>query len=63
VNLTLTLADSVSVSARLPVEIWYLGNHYVDARPITGELVRVEIDAQHGIPDVRRENNVWMKPQ
>ena len=63
VDLTLTFADSSSVSARLPVEIWYLGNHYVDQRRVPGELVSVEIDARHGIPDVRRENNVWVKPQ
>jgi aminopeptidase N len=63
VDLTFTFADSSSVSARLPVEIWYLGNHAVDLRRVPGELVRVEIDARHGIPDVRRENNVWMKPR
>jgi hypothetical protein len=61
VDLTFTFADSSSVLARLPVEIWYLGNHYMDLRRVPGELVRVEIDARHGIPDVRRENNVWVK--
>lgn len=61
VNLTFTLADSSTVSVRLPVEIWYLGNHYLDEHTITCDLVRVEIDTQHSIPDVRRENNVWKK--
>ncbi|HEV8353448.1 MAG TPA: M1 family aminopeptidase, partial [bacterium] len=61
VDLTLTYADSSSETVRLPVEVWYLGNHYVDVRSIAKDLVKVEIDASHTIPDVRRENNVWMK--
>lgn len=61
VDLTLTYADRSTETARLPVEIWYLGNHYVDVRPIPRELARVEIDARHGFPDVRRGNDVWMK--
>jgi hypothetical protein len=47
---------------RLPVEIWLLGNHYVYERPVPGEVTKVEIDAAHDIPDVRRANNVWAKP-
>jgi len=61
VDLTLTYADGTSETVRLPVEIWYLGSHYVYERPSTRDVVKVEIDARHYFPDVRRANNVWMK--
>ena len=61
-DLTLTYADGSSETVRLPVEIWLLGNHYVYERPVPGELAKIEIDARHDIPDVRRANNVWTKP-
>ena len=62
VDLTLGYADGTSETVRLPVEIWYLGTHYVYERPLTRDLVKVEIDAAHAFPDVRRANNVWVKP-
>ncbi len=62
VDLTLTWGDGTKQTARLPVEVWYLGNHYVYDLPSTRDLVKVEIDAGHDIPDVRRANNVWTKP-
>jgi hypothetical protein len=62
VDLTLTSADGTSETVRLPIEIWYLGNHYVYERPVPGDLAKVEIDARHDTPDVRRANNVWAKP-
>jgi hypothetical protein len=61
VDLTLTYADGTSETVRLPVEIWYLGSHYVYERPRTSDLVKVEIDRAHHFPDVRRANNVWAK--
>jgi hypothetical protein len=61
VDLTLTYADGASETVRLPVEIWFLGNHYVDVRAIPRDLAKVQIDAQHGFPDVRRGNDVWVK--
>jgi hypothetical protein len=60
-DLTLTYADSSTETIRLPVEIWHLGNHFTTVRPIARDLVKVEIDAGHGLPDVRRANNVWEK--
>ncbi len=62
VDLTFTYADSTTESVRLPVEVWYLGNRYVDVRPIPRDLIKVEIDTAHAIPDVRRGNDVWVKP-
>ena len=62
VDLTLGYADSSTETVRLPIEIWYLGNHFTAVRPIPRELVKVEIDVGHGFPDVRRGNNSWTKP-
>ncbi|HTR20442.1 MAG TPA: M1 family metallopeptidase [Gemmatimonadales bacterium] len=61
VDLRLTYADSSTQSVRLPVEIWYLGNHHVYVKPVKAEVTKVEADPLHAIPDVRRENNVWAK--
>jgi hypothetical protein len=63
VDLTLTFADSTSDTVRLPVVIWYLGDHYVYDREARSPLVRVEIDRAQAFPDVRRENNVWSAGQ
>jgi hypothetical protein len=59
VDLTLTFADGSSDAVRLPVEVWYLGDHYVYDRDSPSALVKVEIDRAHAFPDVRRDNNVW----
>ena len=61
VDLTLTFADGSSEAARLPVEVWYLGDHYVYTRDFPTALVKVEIDRDQAFPDVRRENNAWSK--
>jgi hypothetical protein len=62
VDLTLTWGDGTKQMTRLPVEVWYLGNHYMYELPATRDLVRVEVDASHNFPDVRRANNVWTRP-
>ncbi|MGE5761278.1 MAG: M1 family metallopeptidase, partial [Gemmatimonadota bacterium] len=64
-DLTLTYANGSSETVRLPVEVWYLGNHYLYEQAAQGgsDLVKVEVDARHAMPDVRRANNVWTKPQ
>ena len=61
VDLKLGFADGTSAQVRLPVEVWYLGNHYVYVRQFPSDLTKVEIDPAHNFPDVRRENNVWSK--
>lgn len=60
-DLRLTYANDSIVRVRLPVEVWFQGNRYVYLRPAPAELVKVEIDPDFALPDVRRENNVWMK--
>src|SRR5438552_4657341 len=59
VDLKLGFADGTSAQVRLPVEVWYLGNHYVYVRQLPSDLTKAEIDPAHNFPDVRRENNVW----
>src|SRR5437870_4309178 len=61
VDLQLTLASGAIETVRLPVEIWYRGNRYAYARRLAADLVKVEIDPGMRLPDVRRENNVWVK--
>ena len=63
VDLRLSFADGKTEDVRLPVEIWYLGSHYLYERPVTSDLVKVEIDPAENFPDVRRENNTWVKTQ
>ena len=62
VDLRLTYANGTTENKRLPVEIWFLGNHAIYDRKVTADLVRVEIDPEQDFPDVRRGNNVWVKP-
>ena len=62
VDLRLTYADGTVENARLPVEIWFLGDHYTWVRNVRAAVVKVEIDPEQNFPDVRRDNNVWVKP-
>jgi peptidase M1-like protein len=63
VDLRLTFADGSVENTRLPVEVWYEGNHFVYVRAFPKELVKVEIDPDKNFPDVRRQNNVWTKSE
>ncbi len=61
VELRLTYAGGATEQVRLPVEVWYFGNTFVYERPVSADVVRVEVDPGHRFPDVRRGNNVWGK--
>jgi len=61
VDLRLTLANGAVETVRLPVEIWYRSNRYAYTRQVAADPVKVEIDPGMNLPDVRRENNVWVK--
>ncbi len=63
VDLRLTFADGATDNVRLPVEMWFEGNHFVYVRQFPKELVKVEIDPNRNFPDVRRQNNTWSKAQ
>jgi hypothetical protein len=61
VDLKLTFANDSSTRVRLPIEIWFQGNRYVYVRPAPVDLIKVEIDPDLDLPDVRRDNNGWKK--
>lgn len=63
VDLRLTFADASNEDVRLPVEVWFEGNRFTYVRAFAKELVKVEIDPEKNFPDVRRQNNVWSKPE
>jgi hypothetical protein len=61
VDLRVTYANGASDRVRLPVEIWIQGNRYVYVRPSPAQPIKVELDPDLDLPDVRRDNNVWIK--
>ncbi|HXM37586.1 MAG TPA: M1 family metallopeptidase [Gemmatimonadales bacterium] len=63
VDMRLTFADGTTERVRLPVEAWYVGNHFLYVRQLPKDLVKVEIDPDKNFPDVRRQNNTWTKSQ
>jgi hypothetical protein len=62
VDMRLGFADGTGQDVRLPIEIWYGGNRFLYVRQFPSELIKVEIDPDKTFPDVRRGNNVWIKP-
>lgn len=62
VDLRLGFADGTTENVRLPIEIWYGGSRFVYVRRFPSELIKAEIDPDKNFPDVRRGNNVWLKP-
>ena len=54
-----TYADGSVADQSLPVDVWLGGAREATLRFDAGEVVRVEIDPERFLPDVRRENNVW----
>jgi hypothetical protein len=60
VELSLRMEDGSAQQLKLPVEIWYGGNHYTVSVPGPTRVIAATIDARNKLPDVRRENNSWM---
>lgn len=58
-ELQVTFAGGTVKDYKLPVQIWYDGNHY--SYPVYGNenVVKVMVDPDHELPDVKRSNNVW----
>lgn len=44
----------------LPVEIWTNTKHWKFRLPVNERIARVEIDPEKILPDLRRNNNVWI---
>ncbi|HEY6808049.1 MAG TPA: M1 family metallopeptidase [Gemmatimonadales bacterium] len=61
IALRLGFADGKTEDVRIPVEAWFLGNHYRYDRQFASELTSVVIDPKRDFPDVRRSNNSWKK--
>jgi hypothetical protein len=61
VDMKISYANGSSDRVRLPVEIWLQGNRYVYVRPSPAQPIKVELDPDLDLPDVRRDNNVWVK--
>src|SRR3954471_10273092 len=61
VELDLRFEDGTAQHLSLPVEIWFHGSDYVLAVSGPKRVVGATIDARNQFPDVRRENNSWLK--
>ncbi len=61
-DLRLTYANGTSENVRLPVEVWFQGSRFTYEKKVPSEATKVEIDPGQNLPDVRRGNNVWVKP-
>lgn len=62
VLLTLTLEDGSTRDVVMPVEPWLRGAMAQDTVvESSSAIVRVEIDPRRLLPDVRRDNNVWVR--
>src|SRR3954454_10660498 len=61
VELDLRFEDGTAQHISLPVEIWFHGSDYVLAVSGPKRVVGATIDARNQFPDVRRENNSWLK--
>jgi hypothetical protein len=59
VILKITDASGNSQIVKLPVDIWERGSSWTFKYPSTMALTSVELDPEHVLPDVNRENNVW----
>ncbi len=58
-DLRFTLENGKTVDFRLPVEVWLHGNNYVLRIFENVNVVKIELDPNHVLPDVNRANNVW----
>ncbi len=61
VTLEIEYADRSTERHRLPVEIWFRANTYAYEVPGGREVVRVTVDPDGKLPDVRPENGTWRK--
>jgi len=59
VLMTITYTNGKVYHIKRPVEIWRTGNKWSLKINSTGKIKKVVLDAQHRLPDVNRDNNVW----
>lgn len=59
-ELKLTYGDGSSEVVKLPVEVWNLGSRFIyTAHTGDKQVVAVEVDPRHVLPDTDRRNNSW----
>lgn len=61
VELMITYADGMVEKVRLPAEIWFKGSTWKYQVEGEKQISSVELDPRKLLPDINRENNVWMK--
>ncbi|MGP1273447.1 MAG: M1 family metallopeptidase [Phycisphaerales bacterium] len=62
-DVLITYADGSEEERRLPVEAWARAASFPMSWDAEGrEIVRVEVDPRHRLPDMDRRNNVWEAP-
>jgi hypothetical protein len=62
-RLTIALANGDTLRREVPVATWLAGRRSATVTVPRGRtVVRVEIDALKGFPDIDRKNNVWVQP-
>ena len=60
----ITFSNDSVLTRKLPVEIWFDGNHYQLPVHADMKIEKVELDPKHLLPDVNRSNNIWpRKPE
>jgi len=53
-----TFADGTSATHHLPVEIWFNSDRITIPVAEKNEVARIEVDPEHHLPDVNRDDNV-----
>jgi hypothetical protein len=52
-------ADGKTMHYKLPVQIWEQGAKYEAYIPSKSKITKVQLDPDHKLPDVNRDNNSW----
>jgi aminopeptidase N len=62
VELELGFEDGTTELVKLPVEIWYGGNHYVYEARAEKTIVRAQVNPDGTFPDAVQTNDAWQRP-
>ena len=60
VLISVTDASDKTYQIKRPVEIWRIGNIWTLKLDTTTKIKKVILDAQQRLPDINRDNNVWV---
>ena len=62
-EISLTFSDGSRATVKLPVEMWNLGSQFVYRVPEKKRVMRAEVDPGRALPDIDRQNNLWLRAQ